>query len=53
MNVKELREQLKFAKDEDIVYVEFPDLETGGHDTSNDVQVVTTKGSVTIIAEYR
>ena len=56
MNVKELKERLESMEDDDQVFVEFPDMGTGGYDTTDEVAVEVTdsthckKGKVTITA---
>ena len=50
MTVKELKEQIEFAKDEDQVLVQFPDLGTGGYDTTDEVEVATGGGKLVITA---
>jgi len=50
MTVKELKKQIEFAKDEDQVLVQFPDLGTGGYDTTDEVEVATSRGKLIIIA---
>ena len=50
MNVKELKYQLGFARDEDEVHVKFPDLGTGGYDDTDKVELELEDGKATITA---
>jgi len=50
MTVRELKERIESAKDEDKVFVRFPNLGTGGYDTTYEVKVETLKGRLIIIA---
>lgn len=50
MIVKELKEQLAYAKEEDEVFVQFPDMGTGGYDDTDEVELSIEAGRATIIA---
>lgn len=50
MNVKELKEQLKFAKDEDIVLVEAFEFGSAEYEKVDEVKVTTGNGEVVITA---
>lgn len=50
MKVKDLKRELEHADDGDEVLVQFPDMGTGGYDYTDEVEIATEKGKVTIIA---